>query len=266
MKHFYIKILIAAVFITLGAGICAKLVFFTNPVHFDREAAYDTASWLSKHNITISKEIIDTAGHYVYETELVSIASDKDRAAALILGEDMKKSAADTYIGESGTLVFSLMSFELTVSDEYKKSEWTSVDKYNAPKLAEKFIKSSGINLSGSAITANQTENGYSVSIVKTIDSLPVFNDVITVSMSDKGIDKADGVWYYSSDAQKSKRRAKSSIDALGEYLRSCGGAKKEITSLELGYTLDNINEEKAKIIPVWRIIDSDGTVSFINA
>lgn len=266
MKHFYTKILISAIFIFLCLCICVKLVFFPVTIHFSRNDAYDTASWLSKHNITISKDIIDTTTHEVYEAELTSIAADKDKTASLILGSDMKKSAADTYIGDNGTLVFSLMNFEMNLSEEYIKEHSDSTDRYNAPKKAESFVKECGINLNGTSITAHRTDNGYSVAIVKTIDSLPVFNDLITVTMNEDGIIKTDGIWYFDSGAPKTKKRAKTAIDALGEYLRTANGAEKEITTLELGYMLEDTSSETTKILPVWRIIDSEGIVSVTKA
>ncbi|MDD6484317.1 MAG: hypothetical protein PUF72_07065 [Clostridiales bacterium] len=260
MKHFYIKALFIILLSAIALVICASAVFTEKPA-LGSDSAYAAASWLSKHGVNIRKELIDTSIHDVYEAELVSIGADKDEAAKLLVGADMKKGAADTYTGERGTLVFSGTSFELVTSQDCG-----NIDRYNAAKTAEKFIKETGMEVSGSMISAVAVEEGYNASFIKTINSLPVFNDVMTVHMTGDKIVKVSGVWYFGKEEQGKKRTAKSAVDALAQYLRLVQNEKKDIAAMELGYVLENTDKQTARIKPVWRITDSNGVVSLIDA
>ena len=261
MKHFHIRALICLLVMLLGVGISIRLVFLED-YGFNSESAYETASWLSKHGIKIDKELIDTAKHDVYEFSISTIAGDKDSMAQKLIGADMKKSAADTYTGEKGTLVFSKMNFELR-ADEGNEF---SIDRYNAAKTAERFIKNMGIDISGSIITAIPTDEGYAASVTKTIGALPVFNNAMSVKMTEDEIVNVSGVWYNIKSGESKKRSAKSAVYALREYIRKSDGDEKEISAMELGYLLEETDAETTRVKPVWRITDSDGVVLIIDA
>lgn len=251
MKHFAAKSLAA-----LGAAVILFIICFSLAVGTaDNTAgsgtAYELSSWLAKNDITIDRSIIDTDTKYAAAVTMKSAVSDRASAAAGMLGT-CSGTAADTYTGARGVVVFSKDSFTLTPADGLFADEFSGLDRYNCGKRAESAAKELGFNISGSVISAEENNGSFSAVITKTVDSVPVFDDRITLSMTRGGLVSASGVWYVP-ESSGGRRPAKSAADALGDLLNeTAGSGRVTVRSMEFGYLLDH-EGNTTQLKPVWR-------------
>lgn len=260
MKYFAAKALSAAAAAAVLFLICFSFAVGTDSNTADSTTAYNLSSWLAKNDIIIDRDLIDTETQYVSAVTMRNAAADRAETADAILG-GASGTGADTYTGENGTLVFSRDSFALTPAEGLFEDIFSGIDRYNCGKRAENAAKELGFNLSGSVISSEDGGSVFTSVITKTIDSLPVFDDCITLVMSRDGLVSAEGVWY-TPESKGDARPAKSSSDALAELLNSVGGSGRiTVRSMELGYVMEhtgNITELK----PVWRF-EFDGRDDF---
>ena len=260
MKYFAAKALSAAAAAAVLFFICFSLAVGTDSNTADSTTAYNLSTWLAKNDIIIDRELIDTDMQYVAAATMQNAVADHVETADAVLG-GASGTGADTYTGENGTLAFSRDSFVLTPSEGLFASMFSGIDRYNCGRHAESAAEELGFNLNGSVISSEEGDSVFTSVITKTIDSLPVFDDCITLVMSRDGLVSAAGVWY-TLESKGDERPAKSSSDALAELLNSVGGAGRvTVRSMELGYLMEhtgNITELK----PVWRF-ELDGRDDF---
>ncbi len=265
MKSFYIKSLIFAAVIGVLFGICFQFAKGTDSNTSDSTTAYNLSSWLSKNGVSVDKALIDLSTKYVVCPYMKNTITDRKTAAEKILGDNLT-SSADTYRGSNGTVVFTNDSFKLTPEEGLFKKIVSGVDRYNTPKKAEKIVKALGFDLNGSIISSSTDINGFTAHITKTINSLPIFDDCITVVMDKDSIISVDGVWYIPEPGKHPKRKAKSAIDALTELAHQIGGSRKtSVTSMSLGYKLKH-SDDVTELEPVWRFETDSRDVIYIGA
>ena len=114
--------------------------------------------------------------------------------------------------------------------------------------------KQMGFDLDGSIIITSYDGNSYTAKITKTVNSLPVFNNCITINIENKSFVSASGIWYVQDGGAYEKRKAKSAADALAGLLKEVDGiGKVTVTSMTLGYKMEKNNEGTYVIHPFWR-------------
>lgn len=252
MKHFSIKALCMAAAAAVLFILCFSLAKGTKENTADSTTAYNLSAWLAKHEISIDRELIDTDTQTVLSAAMRNAAADRQETAAAILGESVQGTAADTYTGKNGTVVFSKDAFTLTPNDGLFSDIASGIDRYNCGKKAERMAKSLGFDLSGSVISSKMEDGSFSSSITKTIDSKPVFNDAITLVIRKDGLVSASGVWYIPYGRGQS-RTAKSAADALAELLKQVQNSGRVMVQ---GMTLGYVMEQRGNGIglkPVWK-------------
>lgn len=267
MKYFYIKITAIALTVIALFTVCFKLAHNTTDDMTDTAYAYNLSSWLAKNNVTIDKDLIDTKNHKVVSLTLKDALENHEAAAASILGEAAENAGADTYKGKIGTVAFSGNSFTLTPDGEIFKSEIAKVDRYNMGKRAEAIAVSMGFDLDGSVILTYEDNDEYTAAIMKTANSLPIFNDCLTITVSGGKFQSAGGVWYIPDSPPTNERPAKSASDALAELLREVDGfGRVTVTAMTLGYKMEKNGDGKFEIYPFWKFELSDRDDVYIEA
>lgn len=265
MKHFYIKSLILAVLIALVFGVCFRFVKGTESNMADSATAYNLSAWLSKNGVSIDKDIIDLSTKHVIYTTMYNTVSDRKASAERILGEGIT-SSADTYRGANGAVVFTDDTFKLTPADGLFDKIVSGVDKYNSAKKAERIVKELGFDIKGSIISGGVEDERFVANITKTINSMPVFDDSISVYMDKNKVISIEGIWYVPESGKVQKRKAKSAADALTELAHQIGGGEKNtITSMTLGYKLKH-TDHITELEPVWRFEINNDDIIYIGA
>lgn len=251
MKYFTAKSLAALCIAAVLFIICFNLAVGTTDNTAGSTTAYNLSSWLAKHGVTIDRELIDTDDVYAVDASMKNAYSDRASAAEAML-KNASSSGADTYTGENGAVSFSHDSFVLTPAHGLFEDIFSGLDRYNCGRRAEDAANELGFDLNGSVISSEETDGGFKAVITKTIDSAPVFNDCITLTMSRDGLISAEGVWFVPEELGE-KRRARPAADALGDLLNRVEGAGKiTVRSMEFGYLMER-NGRSARLKPVWR-------------
>ena len=254
MKHFYIKITAITVIVIALFTVCFRLTHDKSDNMANGASAYNLSSWLAKHNISIDKDMIDISSHEVVSAKFKNSLENHEAAANKILGADVSDKGADTYKGERGTVTFSNDVFTLSPEDGVFKTEASRADRYNIGKRAEEMAKEMGFDLDGSIIMTSDEDSCYTAKIMKTVNSLPVFNNCITITVENKSFVSASGIWYVQDSGAYKKRRAKSAADALAGLLKEVDGiGKVTVTSMTLGYKMEKDNEGIYVIHPFWK-------------
>ena len=254
MKYFYVKITVIAVAVIALFTVCFRLTHDKSDNLINGETAYNLSSWLAKNDVSIDKDLIDINSYEVVSVKFKNTLENHEAAAGMILGGNVSDKGADTYTGTRGTVTFSNDVFTLSPEEEAFKSEASKADRYNIGKRAEGMAKQMGFDLDGSMIMTSEEDNCYIVKIMKTVNSLPVFNNCITITVEDKSFTSASGVWYVTDGASYGKRAAKSAADALAGLLKAVDGMGRiSVTSMTLGYKMEKNDEGIYEIKPFWR-------------
>ena len=263
MKNYFTKItLLVIAFIALIAA-CVSFIF-TKDNHFNNDSAYNLVSFLSEYGVIIDENLIDTKTQYVMNTELKSITSDKAALSKNILGNDVSV-LADTYTSPLGTITFTGSEFNFKPAKEYREDITKDAGKFDANKKAEKLLQSLDFNLDGSNISNTEEDSTIKVTVTKTIEGLPVFNDTLYVSMNKLGTTSIIGRWYSTAGALKYKRASKSIVDASIELMQT-KSENMEIANIQLGYLLKDTSSDISILRPVWQFTTADGDIVYIDA
>ena len=263
MKNFYTKIILilVAFFALIGATV-SLIVGSEN--HFDKDSAHNLAQFLARNGVIVEEALIDTKTQYVMNTELKSITSDKAQLSKNILGDNMS-SLAETYTSDMGTISYVGSEFKFRPATEYRGDITKDANKFDANKKAQKLLKTLGFNLEGSTFS-NTTENDtITVTVVKTVEGLPVFDNAIAVSMNKLGTVSINGRWYSNAGPHNWHRPSITLADALIELMHS-KSEPIQITNISLGYLLKDTSSDISILRPVWQFKTDSGELIYIGA
>ena len=263
MKNYFTKITLLVIAFMVLISVCVSFIF-TKDNHFDNDSAYNLVSFLSENGVIIDEQLINTKTQYVMNTELKSITSDKAALSKNILGDDVSV-LADAYTSPSGTITFTGSEFNFRPAKEYREEITKDAGKFDANKKAEKLLKTLDFNLDGSTISNIEEDSTFKVTVTKTIEGLPVFDDTVCVSMNKLGTTSINGRWYSNAGSLKYKRPSKTIVDASIELMQT-KSENMEITNIQLGYLLKDTSADISILRPVWQFTTTDGDIVYINA
>ena len=263
MKNYFLKITLLIVVFVAIISIALSFVFGADN-HFDKDSAYNLASFLSEHGVIVDEQLIDTQTQYVMNTELKSIASDKAQLSKDILGNDVSV-LAEAYTSPLGTISFTGSEFNFKPASEYHSDITKDSNKYDANKKVQRLLKYLNFNLDGSIISNIEEESTIKVTVTKTIEGLPVFDNSVCVSLNKLGTTSIVGRWYSNAGPLKYKRASKTIVDAMIELMQT-KSADMEITDIQLGYRLKDTSSDISILRPVWQFTTVDGELIYIDA
>ena len=263
MKNYYTKIiLIFALFVAI-MGVTVSLIV-SEDNHFDKNSAHNLAQFLARNGVIVEEALIDTKTQYVMNTELKSITSDKALLSENLLGENMS-ALAETYTSEVGTVSFVGSEFNFRPTAEYRCDITGDANKFDANKKAQRLLKTLGFNLEGSSFSNNSENDTITVTVVKTIEGLPVFDNAIKVCMNKLGTVSISGRWYSNAGPLNWRRPSKTVVDALIELMHK-REEPVQITNISLGYLLKDTSSDISILRPVWQFRSDSGELIYIGA
>ena len=192
--------------------------------------------------------------------------TDYNSFALLILGEDYRLTAPDTYTSERGNLTFSgdKFSFKTAATDSFTGN----LTQKSIKKAVFSYLKSLGLNMNGAKIVSEYEKDGiWFVTVRDFAEKQPVFSSEIELSLSQSGIKTVSGSWFNTKDTREQGGDIKSTVGLLVDFAEDYA-RPAEITSIEFGYSVfDNDNYHKsASLIPVNKLILQDGSEYFLDA
>lgn len=263
MKNFYTKIILALVVFFALVGATVSLIIGEEN-NFDKDSAHNLAQFLARNGVIVEEALIDTKTQYVMNTELKSITSDKVQLSKNLLGDNMS-SLAETYTSEAGTVSYVGSEFNFRPTSEYRGDITKDAGKFDANKKAQKLLKALGFNLDGSTFS-NTTENDtITVTVVKTVEGLPVFDNALVVGMNKLGTVSISGRWYSDAGPHNWHRPSKTIADALVELMHT-RTEPVQITNISLGYLLKDTSSDISILRPVWQFKLDSGELVYIGA
>ena len=264
MKQFYIKCAAAAAVIIVSLIICARLSDMSSS---SNSIAKTTADTLSAANVHISTDLIDTERREVCDCTMIS-SIDAVSLARQFLGRSIKKISDTEFSSSEG--IFTVSNSHFTYSSAAPKfaADTRSVSASTATSIALRLCDEYGIDYADGATELSSVNDGYYVSVMKTLYGLPMFNNALVLDLHSDGLHSVFGVDFRIKEGTDTMREAKSASDALWEFARDCTDPKRDtiITGLKLGYMLDDPDRLETVLRPVWRIIVENSTIYYIDA
>lgn len=226
------------------------------------EVVNSTVQVLANNGITLNPDAVPKKMSNVPYAEAENVIAGYDEFAKKLLGEDAVNTQGDTYENATGLVSFAGNSFSFS-SKQGPLGE--STGEKDAELIAVEFLSGLGFNLKNSQSHITQSENGYSITFINTINDMPIFNNSATIEISGKSVVKAFGIWFNLLDISgpESSLRSVTSvlIDSIPYFDLSSG--EVTISGLSLGYTIPESNtyHKSAVLFPVWEIRDNSGRV-----
>ena len=263
MKNYYTKIILIFALFFAVIGVTVSLII-GNDNTFDKDSAHNLTQFLAQNGVIVEEVLIDTRTQYVMNTELKSITSDKALLSKNLLGENMS-ALAETYASEAGTVSYVGSEFNFRPTKEYRSDITSDANKFDANKKTQRLLKALGFDLEGSTFS-NITENDtITVTVMKTVEGLPVFDNAVKVSMNKLGTVSISGRWYSNSGPLSWKRPSKTIADALIELMHQ-RNEPTQITNISLGYLLKDTPSDISILRPVWQFKTDSGELIYIGA
>lgn len=227
-----------------------------------------TVEVLASNSITIDPSVIPQRTPHIPYTEAENVIYDYEAFAKSILGEALFQTDSG-YESNTGRMTFHGDSFSFTVNPEaFALSDTMLVtEEKTAKEIVLTTLENLGFDLKNAEISVSKTNDGYSVILENTANSLPIFNSQVTVALSDFGITSFSGIWFNEAPSQSSTNSLKSITSVLIDIIPQVSG-ETEIVSLELGYnSFDKLSYHKATaLIPVWKVNCKDGSTYLLDA
>ena len=231
------------------------------------EAVINSAvSLLLTNDIQINPSLISnqTSAQKIYSVE--NMITDYHEFATLVL--DGELIPTDTgYSGKDSLINYNGDYFEIIFTNGVE----TSSNLKSPSEKAKSLLQSFGIDVSDSKVEVNNDAKGiFTVSYIQSIDKLPFFDCKLSVELDKSKIISIRGSWFKNYTPETSAvlesipgllvRAATTNSDLHG----------KEITSLEIGYAVDEsdtgIYHKQTTIIPMLAIKTSDNSTYYIDA
>lgn len=263
--------------ILLGVGVLSSTHKATT---IDAEIIKSTVSLLAERDISISPDIIPAKTPGIVYIDAENIISDYDSFAENIFREKPQKKDDLTYETARHILSFSGDRFTYKCKDSQKpfNDSMANGDYENRAKaMATDFLAAHGFNLKHAEINTAKTENGYEVTFTGKSGNLPIFNSVVTVSVTGiysdtgdlNGVYSVSGSWFNTIGQNGSDVKLKSITGILIEFMSAYNSVQPvTITDLTLGYTVfeSDTLHRSATLVPVWRITLDNGNEYYYDA
>ncbi len=229
------------------------------------EIITSTVHVLKNHGIEINTDLISQKIISPTYAEADNVITDYDEFAKLFLGDSVSKNDVLIYESAAGTMKFDGDSFNYTG----KLESGTAIsDEKSAQDFASKFLKEKGFDLSDSVTDIKKNPNGMDVTFTNTVKSLPVFNSVVAISISNDNVISVSGVWFNVTSAKGQDSNVKTVTSALIDFISSASSAPTQITGISLGYIVpeSNFYHKASSLVPVWEIKEANGKIHYPNA
>ena len=234
----------------------------------------DTVAVLARNGITVDAQIIPRKMPALSAVEVLNTITDPQAVAESILGGKATYDAeTNQYLRSTSIVQFDgdnigYININPTLNNVY-------TDIQNATDYAKSFFTKAGFDMS-KAETQVLVQSGNKTELLFTqkLDSYPLLDSQMHITLTKQGITDASGCWFYMSDDQTGSSgangRVKEITSVLIDFISDAyrASSSNEITQITLGYTTgDKRNYHKAvSAMPSWRISTSDGREYYYDA
>lgn len=264
--------------IVLFAAINIFLIFTliqinTQSSAIDKQTISDTVNILKKSDITVNPDIIPDTLPKLGAIDVYNNASDTDKLAEQILGED--KSKVNEHMYTLGTKRLGFDGDIMYFSDDSPSDTLSLSNADSAKSYVIQQLRAYGFNLDSAVSSASEADGLYTVYISQKIDQYALIDSFFHVTLSQNGIYSIEGSWFCPSSEQDmfsgDSARVRSIITILFEFVRDnarINAGSNEIVGISLGYiTGDKQSYHKhSSAMPMWCIKCSDGNEYYYNA
>lgn len=268
MKYYKLKTIgIAAFAVCILIGLYC-LLFSFSPPKLTAQNKETVIQILAKQNISVSPSLIPENKTYLSGAVVKNGIQDKTEFAKRFLGNDFQQVSGnlDFYLKENEQLLFHANTFSYQIQSPAASQELSTLTVDNAARKSREIMERFQLNISNSIIKVEKNEQMFFVSMTKTIDDLPVFNDTVTLSLSTSGLYNISGTWFedrHNHTVFERRVPAKNPLSILLDFSRLPQRPKSaEISNITLGYLLAIEEDEyQPEVIlkPVWRLTLKSG-------
>lgn len=234
----------------------------------------DTVAILARNGITIDEQIIPRKMPALSAVAVHnSIANQKTTAESMLGGKPNYKPDDNQYMRSTSVVQFSGDTFNFHNINPAQKNLYKNPEEATA--YAKAFLEKAGMNTDKAQITI-VSDNGGEIKLLFTqrLDSYPLMDSQLEVTVTPGGISTASGCWFYMADEQSGRGsaggRVKEITSVLIDFISDSyrAGSSTQITDITLGYTTGNKSSyhKSVSAMPSWRITTSDGRVYYYDA
>ncbi len=261
-----VKTILIILFLLSDVFLLVSLVMSTyNSNTITPEIIESTAEILKKQNIIIDKELIPAKVSPVPYAEADNAISSYENFAKKFLGNEITKTGDNLYESSNGTISFDGDSFTYTMKNPASSK---SIDEKSAQASVINYLTDKGFDLSNADITSSKNSNGFTVTLKNLVNSLPLFNSVVTAEVLGDTVASVSGIWFNQINVRGQANELKTVTSALIDFIPAATGIPTEIVGLTLGYTVpeSKVYHKSAILIPVWQIVEGNGNKHYPDA
>ncbi len=234
----------------------------------------DTVAVLARNGITVDAQLIPRKMPALSAVEVLNTVTDQKALAESILGGPAAYDAqTNQYLRSTAILRFDGDNIAYININPAQSNVYT--DTQGAIDYAKAFFTDAGFDISKAQMQVKkQTGNETELVFTQRLDSYPLLDSRLEITVTKRGVSKMEGCWFYMSDDQSGNSGASGRvkeitsvlIDFISDPYRA--GSSTEITSITLGYTTGNKNSyhKSVSAMPSWYITTSDGREYYYDA
>lgn len=234
----------------------------------------DTVAVLARNGISVDAQLIPRKMPSLSAVEVLNTVTDqKAFAKALLGGTPMHDAETNQYMRSTSILLIDgdtikYMNLKPSQNDVY-------TDTQSAIDYAKAFFEKAGYDMSKARVAVEKQHNSETELVfTQRLDSYPLLDSQLRITVTRQGVSEASGCWFYMSDDQSggsgARGRVKEITSVLIDFISDAyrAGSSTEITDITLGYTTgEKSNYHKSvSAMPSWRITTSDGREYYYDA
>lgn len=227
-----------------------------------------TVNILAKNKITVKKETVPKKMPSLCSVSVVNSLADYDSGAERFLGAGYEKNGN---VYKKGSKTFTVNGDEFDFSDSHPDSATADFSAEYALDEALDILPTFGFDIKNAdAYISYSDENIADITVSQNLDSYPLLDSRIVVTISRKGLSEIKGCWFYLSEDQSESgqaTRVKDSTAMLLDFMPKIS-EKLDIVDISIGYmTGDKSTFHKtATATPAWQITCANGLVFYEDA
>lgn len=239
----------------------------------DKSIVLNTAEIMNNNNIKVSAAQIPDKIPKLNSVEVANAVGVKEEFAELIFKDTPIRKSANRYESGSKSIVFEQSKFKYE-NAEPSDFEYEITQK-NAVSAATVFLNMAKIGTNGANYELTQTNGVFTVKFSQKLDKYPLFDSYVVVTLSNKGVLSAEGIWFFAASDQDNVKSAASrvkpstgaAIDFISNEERIKNGSD-EIEEITIGYAIGETDEfrSSATAVPVWQFKTTDGHIYYFDA
>ena len=234
----------------------------------------DTVAILARNDIKVDNQLIPRKMPALSAVAVHnSVTDQKALAEALLGGKAVLNKETGNYMRSTAFVGFDGDSFTYVNINPAKRDLFSTTDE--AVNYVKDFFTRAALDMSKAQVSV-LSENGDEVKLLFTqrLDSYPLLDSQLEVTITTKGISNANGCWFFMADEQTGRGsaggRVKEITSVLIDFISDAyrAGSSNHIVDITLGYTTGNKStyHRSVSAMPTWRITTADGRVYYYDA